>query len=95
MKKVLLFLPIIAMVLYSCGSDKSGERKPSKLARVREVDTNQVNWVRLNLTEASVYKIGDTLTINTMYHNVSYERPTEEVLELKKVYIESFETGKN
>ena len=88
----MLFLPIIAMVLYSCGS-RSGNIEPTKLARVREVITNRVNWVRLNHVEASIYKVGDTVFMDTKVHRI-YDAGTYSP-ELKKVYIESFEAGKN
>jgi hypothetical protein len=81
MKKVMFVFGIFAsVVLVSCGS-KSGQRQPGKAVRVREVETNQVNFVRLNTVEQGIYRVGDTLKMNGLTHSVVYN--IEDIVSLK------------
>lgn len=81
MKKVMFVFSMLAsVVLVSCGS-QSGQRQPSKVVRVREINTNQVNFVRLNTVEQSVYRVGDTLKMNGVTHSVVYN--IDDIISLK------------
>lgn len=81
MKKVMFVFGIFAsVVLVSCGS-KSGQRVPGKAVRVREVGTNQVNFVRLNQVEQGIYREGDTLKMNGITHSVIYN--IDDIIALK------------
>jgi hypothetical protein len=42
-----------------------------KVARVRILNDNTVNWIRLNTVEAQVYQVGDTIKMSTNTHMVS------------------------
>jgi hypothetical protein len=82
MKKVMFVFGIFAsVVLVSCGS-KSGQRVPGKAVRVREVETNQVNFVRLNQVEQGIYREGDTLKMNGLTHAVVYN--IDDIISLKQ-----------
>jgi hypothetical protein len=61
MKQLIAFVLII-IAITSCGESKSGNRElRRKIARVTVLKDNTVNWVQLNLVEAQVYQVGDTL----------------------------------
>jgi hypothetical protein len=61
MKQLIAFASIV-IVLASCSEDRSGDRvSRKKIARVTVLKDNTVNWVQLNVVEAQVYQIGDTL----------------------------------
>jgi hypothetical protein len=60
--KQLITLISIVIALVSCSEDRSGNRVPRrKIARVTVLKDNTVNWVQLNVVEAQVYQVGDTL----------------------------------
>lgn len=84
MKKVMFVFSMFAsVVLVSCGSDSgSGHRDTRKAVRVREIGTNQVNFVRLNTVEQGVYRVGDTLKMNGLTHSVVYN--IEDIIALKQ-----------
>jgi hypothetical protein len=82
MKKVMFVFGIFAsVVLVSCGS-KSGQKVSGKAVRVREVETNQVNFVRLNQVEQGIYREGDTLKMNGVTHAVVYN--IDDIIALKQ-----------
>jgi hypothetical protein len=82
MKKVMFVFGIFAsVVLVSCES-KSGQRVPGKAVRVREVETNQVNFVRLNQVEQGIYREGDTVKMNGVTHAVVYN--IDDIISLKQ-----------
>jgi len=81
MKKVMFVFGMLAsVVLISCGS-QSGQRETRKAVRVRELETNQVNFVRLNKVEEGIYRVGDTLKMNGVTHSVVYN--IEDIISLK------------
>ena len=81
MKKVMYVLSLVgSVVLVSCGS-QSGQRETRKAVRVRELETNQVNFVRLNKVEEGIYRVGDTLKMNGVTHSVVYN--IEDIISLK------------
>jgi len=94
MKKVLfaIIVTISVMSLYSCGESRSGQRQATVLCRVKEVNTNHVNWVRLTPVEASVFQVNDSLTIDKSFHRVSYDQSDSS--NFIKVYIVSMVNSK-
>ena len=82
MKKVMFVLSLVgSVVLVSCGGSQSGQRETRKAVRVREIGTNQVNFVRLNTVEQGIYREGDTLKMNGVTHSVVYN--IEDIISLK------------
>jgi hypothetical protein len=81
MKKVMFVLGMFAsVVLVSCGS-QSGQRETRKAVRVREVETNQANFLRLNTVEQGIYRVGDTLKMNGVTHSIVYN--LDDIISLK------------
>lgn len=71
MKQLITLISII-IALASCSENRSGNREPKmKVARVRILNDNTVNWVRLNTIETQVYKVGDTVKMNLNSHLIS------------------------
>jgi hypothetical protein len=70
--KQLITLTLIIIALASCSENRSGNREPRmRIARVRILNDNTVNWVRLNAVETQVYKVGDTVKMNLNTHLIS------------------------
>ena len=72
MNKLIMLVVIIIVTLTSCSESRSGNREPKmKVARVRILNDNTVNWIRLNTVEAQVYQVGDTIKMSNKTHMVS------------------------
>jgi hypothetical protein len=73
MKKVMLAFSIFAsVVLVSCGS-QSGKREVGKIAKVKGLVSDNINWVRLNTIESELFKVSDTIIMNKSSHTVVYD----------------------
>jgi len=73
---------LASVVLVSCGNDSgSGHIETRKAVRVRELETNQVNFVRLNTVEQGIYRVGDTLKMNGVTHSIVYN--IDDIIALK------------
>jgi ferredoxin-fold anticodon binding domain-containing protein len=72
MNKLIMLVVIIIIALTSCSESRSGNRESKmKVARVRILNDNTVNWIRLNTVEAQVYQVGDTIKMSNKTHMVS------------------------
>jgi hypothetical protein len=70
--KQLITLALIIITLASCSENRSGSREPkTNVARVRVLNDNTVNWIRLNAVETRVYQVGDTVKMNLNSHLIS------------------------
>ena len=71
MKQFILVLSIISL-LASCSESRSGKREPNyTIVRVKMVnDSSVVDWVRLNTVETKVFRVGDTVRMNSNVHTI-------------------------
>ena len=70
--KQLITLASIIIALASCSESRSGNRESkTNVARVRVLSNNTINWIRLNVIEAKVYQVGDTVKMNLNTHLVN------------------------
>ncbi len=84
MKKLMLAIAIVGLMASCSDQAPSGNRDVTQLVRVKLVN-GEVDWIRLNSVEMTVFLTGDTININRLTHRIQADSMSQKAVIISKI----------